>query len=1536
MKAKLFPSVFVACILILGLPLKTYAQWTQQSSGTTKDLLSVYFVDSNVGYTVGDYGTILKTTDGGQSWISQTSGILDDLTSVYICNLEVGYVVGNSGIILKTINGGATWEVQHSGTSERLSSVFFTDINTGYVAGNSGTFLRTIDGGQNWISSQFTYNDLYEIKLLSSGVGLMVGYNNAIFKTIDGGINWQPSNSGITSGSSWSSIDIFDDYTYYVSGQYYFNNGWRNVLIKSIDGGLTWSIVENVGSRGIFFLDKNTGYALSTYEISKTTNASNFFNASYGLVGATSPFNSIFFSDVLNGWLVTDYGRIFRTSTGAESCGPTPSQPIGPINVCQGTETCQYSTLDTNAKVYNWEISPEDAGTINGTGNSGLVTWNNNYSGSASITVKVKYDNCADDTTFIESYPLIVSIKSTSPGAFGLTSPANGSYLNIAPVFSWESSAGATQYQLYIDDVLRKDSIPINNCKILASEPLNAGMHTWYVVAYNGCTKESSDTRSFRVDAAPPADFDLVSPAHNSWTNELKPELTWNASTDANSGLAKYQLWIDDVLNKDNISVSETTVKPSGDLSNGLHVWEIKAIDVAGNIKASKQKNTVKIDTYPPGVFDQSSSLNDNCRYHVENTNNHFNPQNMLTVECWVKPSQVPGSSYSSIVTLVNYQGNIDYGLYFADSGKKIHFYLDEVDYLSYTATFSDFNKWTHFAGTYDGNKMRLFVNGNLVLEKLVGQKLIDRNSGTKILIGYDTAYGTRYKFYGEIDEVRIWNYARSQYEINACMNTTVDKQNLGLLGYWRFDKYEYNNTDTYYYVPDETNYQNKMICTNIPILNEKTAYKLGVSTALVNPQNYEYIKSTTPTFKWNKAIDAGVGIDEYHLRIDKGENTYTTKDTCITINNPLTYGLHSWYVEGSDSLKNKQPSSTRIFFIDNASPNPFNLNIPFNNQIVDLPTPNLSWQATIDSINGSGLSKYQLWINDVVNRDSIPVSQTTVSPNKVLPQGAYKWFIKAYDKIGNIRQSTQTNTFYVDWDAPDDFNLISPANNAILTTSTPLFKWGASKDQGSGVRKYELHISGYDPVIVQPTDTFVTLPFNLPNNTYTWFVKAFDGSGAFTSSNVHTLKIELPVPEKPLKPSGFVDLCYNPANSAYTIPRANFAENYLWEIKPSSAGTITGTDTIAIANWTDDFTGNATITVKGYNNQGYGLPSDELPVVIHPLPGNAMLPNGTTSVCQNSSETTYTVAAIINADSYIWSVSPSEAGVISGNGTTANMIWNSTFSGAAQIYVQGQNDCGKGLKSNPLQIDVRALPSKVAFPEGKLSVCQGEKFVIYTTTGAENALTYTWKTIPESAATISLDVTGRNATLNWNDTFSGEANIVVQGHNNCGNGEESALNVTVYSRPETPLISMNENILSSSASSGNQWYDLNGIIEGATGPEFTATADGEYYVIATSSGCHSGPSDTIRVDYATGIGQFSLGDIRIYPNPVSDNLFIRIDKNDTTKSVEIINVFGVKVYSDVIGNKKMIIRMGSFIPGIYLVKVDNNESSVFFKIIKK
>ena len=121
--------------------------WVNIFSLADIKLNSVYFIDPEKGYVVGNGGTVLKTTDGGINWENQTSGTVNNLTSVYFTDADIGYVVGESGTIMKTTNGGITWENQTSGTFNDLTSVYFTDADTGYVVGDDGTILKTMDGG---------------------------------------------------------------------------------------------------------------------------------------------------------------------------------------------------------------------------------------------------------------------------------------------------------------------------------------------------------------------------------------------------------------------------------------------------------------------------------------------------------------------------------------------------------------------------------------------------------------------------------------------------------------------------------------------------------------------------------------------------------------------------------------------------------------------------------------------------------------------------------------------------------------------------------------------------------------------------------------------------------------------------------------------------------------------------------------------------------------------------------------------------------------------------------------------------------------------------------------------------------------------------------------------------------------------------------------------------------------------------------------------------------------------------------------------
>jgi parallel beta-helix repeat protein len=110
-------------------------------------------------------------------------------------------------------------------------------------------------------------------------------------------------------------------------------------------------------------------------------------------------------------------------------------------------------------------------------------------------------------------------------------------------------------------------------------------------------------------------------------------------------------------------------------------------------------------------------------------------------------------------------------------------------------------NKWTHVAGTYDGDKLKIYVNGKFDGEISHTNGVF--TSDVDVMIG---GYGPttpvtmpwNRHFNGSIDEVRIWNVVRTQAEIQETMNTTLEGNETGLVGYFSFDDGTANDSSLY------------------------------------------------------------------------------------------------------------------------------------------------------------------------------------------------------------------------------------------------------------------------------------------------------------------------------------------------------------------------------------------------------------------------------------------------------------------------------------------------------------------------------------------------------------------------------------------------------------------------------------------------------------------------------------------------------------------------------------------------------------------
>lgn len=90
---------------------------------------------------------------------------------------------------------------------------------------------------------------------------------------------------------------------------------------------------------------------------------------------------------------------------------------------------------------------------------------------------------------------------------------------------------------------------------------------------------------------------------------------------------------------------------------------------------------------------------------------------------------------------------------------------------VDYNFTVGEFLAWTHVAATYDGATLALYINGNLVASTPGnGLPIVAVNDVLRIGKGSDVATPIEV-FAGELDEVRLWPFARSQEDIQQSMN---------------------------------------------------------------------------------------------------------------------------------------------------------------------------------------------------------------------------------------------------------------------------------------------------------------------------------------------------------------------------------------------------------------------------------------------------------------------------------------------------------------------------------------------------------------------------------------------------------------------------------------------------------------------------------------------------------------------------------------------------------------------------------------------
>lgn len=276
-----------------------------------------------------------------------------------------------------------------------------------------------------------------------------------------------------------------------------------------------------------------------------------------------------------------------------------------------------------------------------------------------------------------------------------------------------------------------------------------------------------------------PMDGQVDVPASVPFAWNAAPEAAWHeleVATDPGFAAPRFRKWV----NAEAYTLTDLQ-------QDTVYFFRVRAVNAAGASPWSP------VRTF---VTEQSTTIAAGSAMRFDGVNDHVRVPRMVaadfTLEAWIKTS-------SSLPGYHAWQGR---GLIYADvPGPGFDFGTAVVDgKLAFTVgdtvtdttvhSISDvaIGDWVHVAVTRDASAgvMKVFVNG--VEENArsgVTSALLE--DPTHIDLGGNLV--DRRCFEGLIDEVRIWDVARSEGEIASTMNRRLPGSTLGLVGYWRLDE---------------------------------------------------------------------------------------------------------------------------------------------------------------------------------------------------------------------------------------------------------------------------------------------------------------------------------------------------------------------------------------------------------------------------------------------------------------------------------------------------------------------------------------------------------------------------------------------------------------------------------------------------------------------------------------------------------------------------------------------------------------------------
>ncbi|MEA5510228.1 LamG-like jellyroll fold domain-containing protein [Crocosphaera sp. UHCC 0190] len=165
-----------------------------------------------------------------------------------------------------------------------------------------------------------------------------------------------------------------------------------------------------------------------------------------------------------------------------------------------------------------------------------------------------------------------------------------------------------------------------------------------------------------------------------------------------------------------------------------------------------------------------------------------FNVSKNLTLSAWINVNS--NREWAAIISKIFDTGSTESGYGILLDGKSgVYFGLKVpskgIQYLSSGANTVKLNQWHHIACTYDGQTIKIYIDGVEKASQNLPDSKIDYEPENNLYIGMYKDDNEAYHYTGKIAEVCVWDKVCTLEEIKQNMNHRLTGKEAGLIGYW-------------------------------------------------------------------------------------------------------------------------------------------------------------------------------------------------------------------------------------------------------------------------------------------------------------------------------------------------------------------------------------------------------------------------------------------------------------------------------------------------------------------------------------------------------------------------------------------------------------------------------------------------------------------------------------------------------------------------------------------------------------------------------